>query len=57
MQQLTELTTTPLGGTGLEITRVGFGAWAIGGSGWKGGWDHRKTSSRSRRSTGRWSSG
>ena len=38
MQQLTQLTTTPLGGTGLEITRVGFGAWAIGGSGWEGGW-------------------
>src|SRR5205807_6965067 len=27
----TELTTTQLGKTGLEITRVGFGAWAIGG--------------------------
>jgi aryl-alcohol dehydrogenase-like predicted oxidoreductase len=38
MQQLTRLKTTPLGGTGLEITRVGFGAWAIGGGGWEGGW-------------------
>ncbi len=38
MQQLTQLKTTQLGGTGLEITRVGFGAWAIGGSGWEGGW-------------------
>jgi aryl-alcohol dehydrogenase-like predicted oxidoreductase len=37
MQQ-TQLTTTELGSTGLEITRVGFGAWAIGGSGWEGGW-------------------
>jgi aryl-alcohol dehydrogenase-like predicted oxidoreductase len=34
----TQLTTTPLGETGLEITRVGFGAWAIGGGGWEFGW-------------------
>jgi aryl-alcohol dehydrogenase-like predicted oxidoreductase len=27
----TKLGTTPLGRTGLEITRVGFGAWALGG--------------------------
>jgi len=33
-----ELATTQLGGTGLEITRVGFGAWAIGGGGWQFGW-------------------
>jgi len=26
------MTTTRLGSTGLEITRIGFGAWAIGGS-------------------------
>ncbi|MFL6053976.1 MAG: aldo/keto reductase [Actinoallomurus sp.] len=32
------LPTQPLGTTGMEITRVGFGAWAIGGSGWKFGW-------------------
>jgi aryl-alcohol dehydrogenase-like predicted oxidoreductase len=37
MQQ-TKLTTTQLGETGLEITRVGFGAWAIGGGGWEFGW-------------------
>src|SRR5215216_7563680 len=37
MQQTT-LTTEQLGQTGLEITRVGFGAWAIGGGGWEGGW-------------------
>jgi aryl-alcohol dehydrogenase-like predicted oxidoreductase len=37
MQQTT-LKTAPLGDTGLEITRVGFGAWAIGGAGWEGGW-------------------
>jgi aryl-alcohol dehydrogenase-like predicted oxidoreductase len=30
--------TTELGGTGLEITRVGFGAWAIGGGDWEFGW-------------------
>jgi aryl-alcohol dehydrogenase-like predicted oxidoreductase len=30
--------TTELGTTGLEITRVGFGAWAIGGGGWEFGW-------------------
>jgi aryl-alcohol dehydrogenase-like predicted oxidoreductase len=37
MQQ-TQLRTTQLGATGLEITRVGFGAWAIGGGGWEFGW-------------------
>jgi aryl-alcohol dehydrogenase-like predicted oxidoreductase len=30
--------TAPLGRTDLEITRVGLGAWAIGGAGWQGGW-------------------
>jgi aryl-alcohol dehydrogenase-like predicted oxidoreductase len=34
----TQLKTTELGQTGLEITRVGFGAWAIGGGGWEFGW-------------------
>src|ERR1039457_1017316 len=37
MQQ-TQLRTTQLGATGLEITRVGFGTWAIGGGGWEFGW-------------------
>jgi aryl-alcohol dehydrogenase-like predicted oxidoreductase len=32
------LPTEPLGRTGWEITRVGLGAWAIGGGGWQGGW-------------------
>jgi aryl-alcohol dehydrogenase-like predicted oxidoreductase len=32
------LRTRPLGTSGLEITRVGFGAWAIGGGGWSFGW-------------------
>jgi aryl-alcohol dehydrogenase-like predicted oxidoreductase len=34
----TQITTQELGTTGLEITRVGFGAWAIGGSGYDWGW-------------------
>ena len=37
MQQA-QLTTTKLGNTDLEITRVGFGAWAIGGNGYDFGW-------------------
>lgn len=32
------LKTTELGNTDLQITRVGFGAWAIGGGGWEFGW-------------------
>jgi aryl-alcohol dehydrogenase-like predicted oxidoreductase len=32
------LKTTELGNSGLQITRVGFGAWAIGGGGWEFGW-------------------
>ena len=34
----TQLQTAQLGTTGLEISRVGFGAWAIGGGGWEAGW-------------------
>src|SRR5471032_3078642 len=34
----TKIKTAELGSTGLEITRVGFGAWAIGGGGWEFGW-------------------
>ncbi len=34
----TAATTATLGTTDLEITRVGLGAWAIGGGGWQGGW-------------------
>lgn len=30
--------TRPLGTSGLDITTVGFGAWAIGGGGWYSGW-------------------
>jgi aryl-alcohol dehydrogenase-like predicted oxidoreductase len=36
--QSTQPKTTHLGSTGLEITRIGFGAWAIGGGGWEFGW-------------------
>src|ERR1700719_4343904 len=32
------LPTRPLGSTGLNITKVGFGSWAIGGGGWSYGW-------------------
>ncbi|MEU7279003.1 aldo/keto reductase [Streptomyces sp. NPDC045431] len=28
----------PLGSTGIDISRTGFGAWAIGGDGWRYGW-------------------
>jgi aryl-alcohol dehydrogenase-like predicted oxidoreductase len=29
---------SPLGSSGIEVTRVGFGAWALGGGGWQHGW-------------------
>lgn len=32
------LPTRPLGSTGMAITRVGYGAWAIGGGDWSYGW-------------------
>jgi len=34
----TPLPMRPLGITGIDITHVGFGAWAIGGAGWRYGW-------------------
>lgn len=34
----TALPTRPLGTTGMDITRVGLGAWAIGGGDWQFGW-------------------
>jgi aryl-alcohol dehydrogenase-like predicted oxidoreductase len=34
----TVIKTTQLGMTGLEISRVGFGAWALGGAGYDWGW-------------------
>jgi aryl-alcohol dehydrogenase-like predicted oxidoreductase len=33
-----QLRTGTLGSTGMEITRIGFGAWVIGGEGWEFGW-------------------
>jgi aryl-alcohol dehydrogenase-like predicted oxidoreductase len=32
------LPTRPLGRSGLQITRLGFGSWAVGGGGWAFGW-------------------
>ncbi|MFE2350142.1 aldo/keto reductase [Kitasatospora cineracea] len=32
------LPTTRLGGTDLDISRIGFGAWALGGAGWGFAW-------------------
>jgi aryl-alcohol dehydrogenase-like predicted oxidoreductase len=34
----TQLPMEALGSTGLQITRIGVGAWAIGGGGWEFGW-------------------
>jgi aryl-alcohol dehydrogenase-like predicted oxidoreductase len=34
--------TRKLGNSDLRITRVGFGAWAIGGSGWDFAWGHQE---------------
>jgi aryl-alcohol dehydrogenase-like predicted oxidoreductase len=34
----TQLKTAQLGNTEFEITRIGFGAWALGGGGWEFGW-------------------
>lgn len=36
--EVTVLPTRALGKTGYEITRVGLGAWAMGGGGWAFGW-------------------
>jgi aryl-alcohol dehydrogenase-like predicted oxidoreductase len=33
-----EVPTRPLGGTGMDITRLGFGSWAVAGAGWRFGW-------------------
>ncbi|MBX6388071.1 MAG: aldo/keto reductase [Frankia sp.] len=38
MTMPTGLPTVPLGRTGMDITRAGFGAWAIGGAGWAFSW-------------------
>ena len=41
VQDTETLPTTPLGTTGMRITRVGFGAWAIGGGGWTFAWGNQ----------------
>jgi len=41
VQDTGTLPTTPLGTTGMRITRVGFGAWAIGGGGWTFAWGNQ----------------
>ncbi|MEV0404452.1 aldo/keto reductase [Actinoallomurus sp. NPDC050550] len=35
---MVHLPTRALGTTGMDITRVGFGSWAVAGSGWRFGW-------------------
>ncbi|MCX4780548.1 hypothetical protein [Streptomyces sp. NBC_01264] len=50
------LPTTPLGTTGMDITRVGFGSWAVAGSGWRFGWG-LSSNSRRRPKGGRAASG
>jgi len=37
----TSLPTKQLGWTGMHLTRVGFGAWAIGGGGWAYAWGNQ----------------
>src|SRR5438094_231246 len=37
-RQTMTMATRPLGISGLEISRVGFGSWAVGGGGWSFGW-------------------
>jgi len=41
---VTSLPTRKLGKDGPDITRVGFGAWAIGGGGWSFGWGPQEDS-------------
>src|SRR6266478_3670039 len=41
VQDTDTLPTTPLGTTGMRITRVGFGAWAIGVGGWTFAWGNQ----------------
>lgn len=41
---MTSLPTRKLGKNGPEITRIGFGAWAIGGGGWAFGWGPQEDS-------------
>jgi len=45
--------TQRLGNSDLKITPVGFGAWAIGGSGWEFAWARKTTKIPSRQSIAR----
>ncbi|MGE8634863.1 MAG: aldo/keto reductase [Achromobacter piechaudii] len=38
MSTKTSFPTRPLGRSGMNITRIGLGAWAMGGNGWAVGW-------------------
>ncbi|MFL6239459.1 MAG: aldo/keto reductase [Actinomycetes bacterium] len=42
MSPQTSLPVVPFGTTGMDITRVGFGAWAVGGGGWRLGWGNQE---------------
>ncbi len=53
----TPLPTTPLGRTGMQLTRVGFGAWAIGGGDWAFAWGNQDDAASSRPSGTRSSPG
>ena len=44
MQRTVNLPTVALGRTDMTITRVGFGAWAIGGGGWAFAWGEQDDS-------------
>ncbi|MGA9718792.1 MAG: hypothetical protein WBQ79_10980 [Acidobacteriaceae bacterium] len=36
----TQLSTRHLGNSDMQLTRIGFGAWAIGGGDWQFSWGH-----------------
>lgn len=38
---VTQFNLRTLGNSDLHLTRIGFGAWAIGGTGWSHGWGHQ----------------
>jgi aryl-alcohol dehydrogenase-like predicted oxidoreductase len=38
LEEIMQINKRSLGSSGLEITTVGFGSWAIGGDGWTYGW-------------------
>ncbi|HEX4767518.1 MAG TPA: aldo/keto reductase [Lichenihabitans sp.] len=40
-----DVKTAPLGRTGMQVSRVGFGAWALGGGDWAVGWGQQDDAS------------